>query len=482
MVALAGVVLAGLVVPFAREADTTLRTQDAAAGLPPGAEVVGGVTDTGAPAGSVPTGGGGSGAGGTVGGGSTTGAGAASAEGGPGTSAAGAAGGATDIGVTATEIHLGIGILDIGVAAQLGFNFDIGDQRSRYQAMIDDVNGRGGIAGRQLVPHYRTIEAARPETQQAACVGWIEDDEVFAVMVSTQFTQASGVCVTGQGATPLFMNDGFDQSYYGNGLLFTTQPSDNRILRDQARYLVDAGVLEGRTIGILSGDGAERLAIDGTLVPGLAAGGFEVAAIEEVPATVSGTQRMSIAISNFRAAGVDFVIIAANVILAGPFVQSAERAGFNPEYAISDFNQQINDQVASYYPDAFEGTIGLSTRRFSEYRAGNPPPPADQACLDRVLPADPKVLPATNSAFEVAMHECSLFDVFVAGATNAGPGLTRSSLVAGIGQIGATPLAGLYDGVFDPTRHDGGNHVREVQWHRSCQCWEIYGAIREMAG
>src|SRR5436189_6248901 len=128
---------------------------------------------------------------------------------------------------------------------------------------------------------------------------------------------------------------------------------------------------------------------------------------------------MSVAISNFKAAGVDFVIIAANVILAGPFAQSADRAGFHPEYGLSDFNNQINDQVASYYPDSFEGTIALSTHRFSEYRAGNPPPPADQQCVDRVMSADPKVLPSTNSAFEVAMQECGMFDLFVPGATNA---------------------------------------------------------------
>ena len=68
---------------------------------------------------------------------------------------------------------------------------------------------------------------------------------------------------------------------------------------------------------------------------------------------------MSVAISNFKAAGVDFVIIAANVILAGPFAQSADRAASTASTRLSDFNNQINDQVASYYPDSFEGTIAL---------------------------------------------------------------------------------------------------------------------------
>jgi hypothetical protein len=69
---------------------------------------------------------------------------------------------------------------------------------------------------------------------------------------------------------------------------------------------------------------------------------------------------------------------------------------------LSDFNNEINDQVASYYPAGFEGTVGLSTHRFSQYRAGAAPSPADANCLKRVLPADPKVQPFTNSAYEVA--------------------------------------------------------------------------------
>jgi ABC-type branched-subunit amino acid transport system substrate-binding protein len=475
-----GLLLAGLLVPYSREATLTTST------------VEGGVA-AGAGGGSA-VGGSGSGSGtGTVSGGTTSGAGTAPGGADSGTTGSGGRGGSSagsgvgsgatgDIGVTATEIHVGIGILDIGAAANFGFNFDLGDQRARYQALVDDVNGRGGISGRTIVPHYRTIEALSPETSQAACVGWVHDDHVFAALVSSQFSQAATVCVIGEGNTPLFTSDGIDDSYYANGRFYTTQPSDNRILRDQAAYLLQTGVLEGRTIGVLSGDGAERLAIDNTLVPAIEAGGYTVSDVEVIPADISGTQRMSIAISNFKAAGVDFVIIAANVILAGPFVQSADRAGFNPQYAISDFNQQINDQVASYYPDSFEGTIGLSTRRFTEYRAGNPSPPADQACLDRVHPVDPKILPSTNASFEVAMHECGIFDAFVQGASNAGPNLNRSTLQAGIEQITSTGVPGAYDGGFGPGKHDEVANVREVAWHRDCTCWQIAGPVRRMVG
>src|SRR5690606_5523277 len=113
-------------------------------------------------------------------------------------------------------------------------------------ALIAHVNDNGGIHGRRIVPHYRTLVAGKNETMQAACVGWIRDDKVFAVFATTNFPQAATVCVIGEGNTPLFASDGLDESYYANGRFFSTQPHDNRVLRDQVRYLLDNGSLEGK--------------------------------------------------------------------------------------------------------------------------------------------------------------------------------------------------------------------------------------------
>src|SRR3546814_8942543 len=95
---------------------------------------------------------------------------------------------------------------------------------------------------------------------------------------------SSDVCSSDLG-TPVFTTDGIDESYYGNGLYFSLQASDNRILADHAAYLIDKGVLEGKTIGVLAGEGAERLAIDSTLLPALASAGYEVKSVEDRKST-----------------------------------------------------------------------------------------------------------------------------------------------------------------------------------------------------
>lgn len=393
------------------------------------------------------------------------------------TPGAGGAGGATDVGVTANEVRVGIPITDIGAAASFGFNFDIGDQPARWQALITHLNKAGGIHGRKIAPHFRTIVSGTPEEDsQAACIAWTKDIKVFSVLESSGLSTAGTVCITAQGATPLIRTDGLDEAYYRTEYLFSMQGTDNRILGDHARYLHGKRKLQGKTIGILAEEGSERLAIDNTLVPTLNRLGYEVATVEEVPGGAPGAQRSSVAISNFRAAGVDFVIVAAGVVIAGPFAQSADRAGYRPEFALSSFNNQVNDQTGNFFPESFEGTIALTTMRFPEHRAGFIAP-ADKACFDRVASADPKVNTRSSAAREVALRECAVFDAWVAAVLKAGPALDRAALVSALERSGRFGIAGVQDGHFGPGRHDAVAFEREVAWHRACECWELAGGL-----
>ena len=381
-------------------------------------------------------------------------------------------------GVTSSEIKLGIGIISVGAAKQFGFSFDIGNEQARYQALIDKVNGSGGVNGRKIVPYFETFDATNPTVpSQAACIAWTRDDKVFSVLVESQFPTAAEVCIIAQGHTPLLTTQGTEASYYANNLLFTTLPSDNRTLIDQAHFLAANGSLQGKTIGVVTGDGSDQLAVDNSLVPTLKQLGYAVKDVEVVPGSTAGTQRLPIAISNLKAAGVNFVIIAANVILAGPFVQAANHAGYNPKYGLSDFNNEINDQVANYYPASFQGTVGLSTQRFPEYRAGGPFTATDQACLNVVHPVDPKVLPPTNAAFPVAMGDCAIFNAWLEGVTRAGPALNQASFLTAMDQSGTFGIPGVQNGSFGAGKHDADDYEQAVAWQQSCTCWELVDGL-----
>lgn len=211
---LAGALAVGLVVPYVRTApeETTLTAGGAGslggtaadAGVGPGeapedpAVGGGGTLDPGDGATADPVDADPAGASGT-------------GDGGP-VAPAGAVAGRT-VGITDTEIRIGIGLTDVGAAKDFGASFDLGNQRARWEALIEDVNARGGIHGRKIVPDFRTVDAvnAPVETAQAACVAWVEDVKVFAAFFASNLSAAPLVCLTGQGQTLTFTSDGFEE-------------------------------------------------------------------------------------------------------------------------------------------------------------------------------------------------------------------------------------------------------------------------------
>lgn len=72
-------------------------------------------------------------------------------------------------------------------AKQIGASIDFGNQRAQAEAIVRDINRRGGIAGRkvEIVFHDYTVAQAsqNPDgSAQAACSTYTEDRPVFAVI------------------------------------------------------------------------------------------------------------------------------------------------------------------------------------------------------------------------------------------------------------------------------------------------------------
>jgi hypothetical protein len=380
-----------------------------------------------------------------------------------------------DIGISATEIQLGISILDAGAAQQFGASFDTGNQVGRWNGLIAKVNASGGIAGRKLVPHYRTIELINHpvETARAACVGWTTDDKVFSVLYTAQMTEATAVCATGEHLTPLVTSQGLDEGYYGNGLLFTTGPSSQRLLLDQVHFLERTGALKGKTLGVLSGDGGILATVNATLLPELRKLGHD-AHVEVISNDTSASQRLPVAVSNFKAAGVDFVIMAATSILVAPFAQAADRADYHPRIHASDFYYQVNDAVSQFFPDSFDGQTALSIQAFPNNNTpGATEWPADHDCIERVKSSDAKTSDKHALAYNLGTIECGVFDMWVAMARKAGPTLSRATLIDGAERAGPLALASTLNGSLGPGKHDFDDGVREVVWRLACRCWQM---------
>src|SRR3954470_5125106 len=85
------------------------------------------------------------------------------------------------VGVTPTEIKVGIALVDFECIK--AFSDSIREnQQEVYQAYIDDINAKGGIAGRKIKPVYYTYCPLGSAPPLTVCTKFTDDDKVFAVI------------------------------------------------------------------------------------------------------------------------------------------------------------------------------------------------------------------------------------------------------------------------------------------------------------
>ena len=105
---------------------------------------------------------------------------------------------ALGVGVTPTEIKLGVALIDFNCVKDFVDSIRI-NQDQVYQAFIDDVNAKGGINGRKIVAVYDNYCPINTAGPLSVCTKLTEDDKVFAI--TGNFFDSSGdgqTCVTKQ--------------------------------------------------------------------------------------------------------------------------------------------------------------------------------------------------------------------------------------------------------------------------------------------
>jgi hypothetical protein len=101
-------------------------------------------------------------------------------------------------GVTSDTITLGLTVIDFE-ELNARFNLDLAfqDFTPAYEAMVADLNDRGGILGRQVVLESRQFVPADPVAAETACTELTEDIEAFAVLngFSGPLTEPVNSCI-----------------------------------------------------------------------------------------------------------------------------------------------------------------------------------------------------------------------------------------------------------------------------------------------
>lgn len=85
-------------------------------------------------------------------------------------------------GVSDDTIKIGVNYVDTAaLLANANLDFDLGDHRAVYQAIIDDINAGGGIHGRMIEAVYAPIDPTNAEAADEVCLQLTEDENVFLI-------------------------------------------------------------------------------------------------------------------------------------------------------------------------------------------------------------------------------------------------------------------------------------------------------------
>lgn len=381
---------------------------------------------------------------------------------------------ATDIGVTATEVKIANLVPDLGGLANAGFEVGAGDIEGQFRAYVNDINSRGGLAGRKLKVVYIKFDPLRVASMTAACLQATEQEKVFAVVNTGGFYGDPILCVAKDHKTPFIVGDGAPEEWYAEsaGMLFSYTIGKTRSLLNYAGWMDANGLAKGKTIGLVDNEGAApKLSVD-AFKRYMDQLGYKIVAHETLSADPATAQsQIPVAIQNMRSKGVNLVLPVTNLIYATQFIQTAESQGWCPTYLTSDWAASAGDDWAARMPDCFNGTLGVTTTRVGESRAGIPEPAHQAACRAVYEKASGNPQTRDSADYGTTMYSCGLAQLVDRAGNLAGAQLTRARFSQALRSLGTFDLPGFAGASYGPSKFSAPDFERTVQWSAACKCY-----------
>jgi hypothetical protein len=405
-----------------------------------------------------------------------------------GTSGGQATSGANGPGVTATEIRLGIPYCNDCAAGNAGLGAageDPGDTRRYYKAALDEVNARGGVLGRKLVPVWHQISVSDDITrsQQEACEAFTKDNKVFAIFFRGEIVYScalkAGIIAWGGGAS------GEVFARYPN--LFA--PSSIRFERLAAvtvKAMVRAGWQKPDAkyptgkIGLNSCDNPEyRYSMNKGWLPSLHQAGLKetdvrYVAIPADPGTIGdASAAISSAVLRFRQEGIDHVFISDGPagIFAGTgltllFLQSAQAQSYKPRYG---FNTQNSPDYDNHPQEQLVDMLAVdSSSTEAANDAGIPLNAQRERCFAIMKK---KGLPVGQSQTQNVAEAACEFAWFTEAIVKASRSTLLRDVIAGGESLGTSYQSPWQYGTkIGPGQHDGTQLFRNLRYDEPCKC------------
>jgi hypothetical protein len=363
------------------------------------------------------------------------------------------------------------------------------DQSQRiWQAVIDEVNSRGGLGGHRIVPSYSFIDSesgTNASRAQAACELFTQDLRVFAVVIDGATDISMPACLAKHHTPAIDIGQ-------------TSYPYDDVDLRALAPYLYLPGRLSmGRfatyvdelaaqgffdknsKVGLLRFDLPNQLRTRRDVIEpalrrhGLALDGdFAFTPVEGTADLPRAANEANAAVLQMRAAGIDRVLfLGSGLSLPYVFPTVAESQGYRPRYGIT--TDDGPDFMATNAPAAqMTGAMAVGWE-----------PQYDVADSDVVLQHDVQWRSCAQRMQRAGFtprdgRRCTAL-YFLEQALRNSPVLSAGALRTGADRIGTASYSTQnYDTFFRPSRFDGVSAVRVLRFDPACTCFRYQGGNR----
>jgi ABC-type branched-subunit amino acid transport system substrate-binding protein len=378
---------------------------------------------------------------------------------GTGTSEADSTTGVTDDSITVSLVYA-----DLSILSEQNLAPEIGDAGKTAQAVVDDINAKGGVGGRKIILKNHVLSGVAgitsPDVGRQACVQATEDDKPFAVVVGAALPASMVQCL-GVDHDPLTITmAGWPDSLYQamGGRLFSvashTSASQERLYSALPKAVDGQYPLAGKKVGIIRMDTADQKeAADTALKPALSELGVSVAAESVLPCPEGSTtcEQHDVAIQRMRDAGVDTVFLLAQTLAGSATVEAAQKVGYKPQWITMD--QNVTDTVAQFYKnasDSFNGALGLGTA-FKDFT------PAADECNRIAVAGGAESFPVGSDGYGFTAVTCLQITTLVDAIAKVDGPLTQRAVISALESIASPTMAVDPAGSLSAEKHDAGN-------------------------
>jgi hypothetical protein len=359
------------------------------------------------------------------------------------------------------------------------------EQQRFVQSLIDDVNARGGLACRKVTAKFHSANPLSPASTHAACLDLLADAPAAVIDFGGLSYANSYDCVPQQKVpliTPLSILPSEVKSFAPYlaspvGDLVTAARDAVYGLKEQGFFdpgkgFKKLGLLEDQCMPEVTGVFEQTLSKIGITNAQISRYSFQCP-ISAVPSAAD----IAAAVTQHRGDGATHVVSLTGAAGFGPYTQAAERQGYRPKYAVTDYQSGYGywegPGQPQPNPDAFDGSLGISVYSYGVQHTTNVPMDAGtRRCQTAVVKAGfPPEWVFVNGGGGVI---CSAMWTLFAALGHA-RSLTPESILPGLFDAGPVELAyPIPNTTFrPPLKLVGGDVWQAGQWHKDCTCWHV---------